>query len=161
MAGHQEESDRGIEEARYLTTPLGPPPPPSSKAVSNSMRGNRRKDTGPEIELRRLLRARGLGGYRVAWPKAPGRADIACPGWKIAIVVNGCFWHRCPHCTTSSPKKNTDFWRHKFARNQERDARKTRELEEDGWRVLTVWECQLKHDPNRLLAEMQALLAGG
>ena len=77
-----------------------------------------------------------MGGYRVAWKKAPGSPDIAYPGRKIAIFVNGCFWHRCPHCAPSLPKRNSDFWRHKFARNEERDARKVRELEDAGWATI-------------------------
>jgi DNA mismatch endonuclease Vsr len=143
---------------RYLSTPLGLSPAASSAAVSKSMRGNRRRDTSPELTLRRLLRAAGMGGYRIAWKKAPGRPDIAYPGKRIAIFVNGCFWHRCPHCNPSVPKSNADFWQHKFARNQERDARKVRELEEAGWTVLTVWECELRAPLVEAVANIRRLL---
>lgn len=121
------------------------------------MRGNRAKDTKPELLLRRLLREAGYGGYRLHW-KVPGRPDIAYPGRKLAILVMGCWWHRCPHCGPPMPKTHLEFWEEKFDRNRERDARKERELEELGWTVLTVWECKLKEDSTRVLREVvQAL----
>ncbi|MCD8207312.1 MAG: very short patch repair endonuclease, partial [Bacteroidales bacterium] len=68
------------------------------------------------------------------------------PGRKIAILVNGCFWHRCPYCNLPLPKDNREFWEKKFADNVERDRRMVEGLEDDGWSVFTVWECQLKKD---------------
>lgn len=115
-------------------------------AIRRSMQGNKRADTKPEMLVRQRLRAAGLTGYRLQWKKAPGRPDIAFPGRKVAIFVNGCFWHRCPHCHPSTPKRNTEFWEAKFSRNVERDARALAELEELGWTAITVWECQLKRD---------------
>ena len=111
------------------------------------MKGNVRTGTKPELLLRRLLREAGHAGYRLQWKQAPGTPDIAYPGRKVAIFVNGCFWHRCPHCTPAMPKSHSEFWETKFARNQERDARKIRQLEDAGWRVLTVWECDLRDRP--------------
>ena len=90
------------------------------------------------------MREAGLTGYRLQWKKAPGRPDIAFPGRKIAIFVNGCFWHRCPHCNPSMPKRNTDFWIAKFKRNVERDQAAITELENLGWTAITIWECELK-----------------
>lgn len=132
-------------------------PPPSSPAATKSMRGNRARDTKPELQLRRLLRDAGYGGYRLHWP-VPGRPDVAYPGRRVAIFVNGDFWHRCPHCNPPLPRANREFWQEKFARNVERDARKVRELEELGWTVLTVWECQLRDDPRRVLRELAPVL---
>jgi DNA mismatch endonuclease Vsr len=123
---------------------LGPPPPPSSAAASRSMRGNAAKNTTPELQLRAMLRAAGYSGYRLHWRKVPGRPDIAYPGRRIAVFVNGCFWHRCPKCQPSTPKSNTEFWERKFELNAERDARKVREIEAAGWTVLTVWECEIR-----------------
>ena len=112
----------------------------------HSMQGNKRQNTKPELLVRQRLRAAGLTGYRLQWKKAPGRPDIAFPGRKIAIFVNGCFWHRCPHCNPSTPKRNTEFWEAKFRRNVERDARAITELKELGWTPITIWECELKRD---------------
>ena len=63
---------------------------------------------------------------------------------KVAVFVNGCYWHRCPHCALPMPKSNVAFWSDKFARNRARDERNHRALVEDGWTVLVVWECRLK-----------------
>jgi len=133
-------------------------PPPTSPATTRSMKGNAPKNTRPEMRLRRLLREAGFGGYRLHW-KAAGRPDIAYPGRHVAIFVNGCFWHRCPACQPSIPKSNTEFWNEKFRRNVERDERKRRELENQGWTVLTVWECELRDEPSRVLQEVVRALA--
>jgi len=122
------------------------------------MKGNRGRDTKPELELRRLLREAGFPGYRLHWKKAPGRPDITYPGRKVAIFVNGCFWHRCPHCQPTEPKSHSEFWRKKFELNQERDARKTRELEEAGWTVVTIWECQLRENPGIVVSRLASIL---
>ena len=113
------------------------------------MQGNKRRDTKPELAVRKLLREAGYPGYRLQWKKVPGRPDIAYPGRKIAIFVNGCFWHRCPKCNPSVPKTNREFWVEKFRRNVQRDQRKTEKLQSDGWKVLTVWECELKDAEKR------------
>lgn len=115
-------------------------------AVRKSMQGNKRRDTKPELLVRQRLRAAGLTGYRLDWAKAPGRPDIAFPGRKVAIFVNGCYWHRCPNCSPSVPRKNVEFWEAKFRRNVERDKRALAELEEMGWLAITIWECELKRD---------------
>lgn len=121
-------------------------PVPKNEAVSRSMKANRSKGTGPELRLRSSLRAHGFGGYRLNWPKAPGRPDICYPGRKVAIFVHGCFWHRCPSCDLPMPRNNRPFWEEKFRRNVERDRLKERRLEEDGWTVIVVWECQISKD---------------
>lgn len=110
------------------------------------MKANKAKDTGPEIRLRKALRDAGHPGYRLNWKKAVGRPDICYPGRKVAIFVNGCYWHRCPYCDLPLPKTNTDFWKAKFERNVERDRRDVELLQADGWTVFTVWECQIKND---------------
>lgn len=118
-------------------------PKASSAATSKVMKANKRNDTKPELLVRQRLREAGLTGYRLHW-KVPGSPDIAWPGKKVALFINGCFWHRCPHCKPSMPKSNVEYWTIKFELNQERDARKIRELEEMGWKVHVIWECQLK-----------------
>ena len=125
----------------------GRAPIPESEVTSRVMSRIRGKDTKPELLLRKALREVGASGYRLHWKKAPGRPDIAYPGRKLAVFVHGCYWHRCPHCNPSMPKTHTKFWTKKFERNQVRDTCKTRELEDAGWDVIVVWECQLKKDP--------------
>lgn len=115
-----------------------------STATRKSMQGNKRRDTKPEVKLRCMLRQMGYRGYRVDWAKAPGRPDVAFPGRKLAIFVMGCFWHRCPECHMATPKKNVDYWEAKFIRNVERDQQNLQALAEMGWKVLVLWEHQLK-----------------
>ena len=112
-------------------------------AVRKSMQGNKRANTKPELLVRQRINDAGLSGYRLQW-KVPGRPDIAWPGKKVALFVNGCFWHRCPHCKPSMPSKNVQYWTIKFEKNQERDEQSKAQLEEMGWTVHVIWECQLK-----------------
>lgn len=110
------------------------------------MQGNRRTDTKPEIELRRALHARGLRfrkDLRIsAREGASTRADIVFPRRRVAIFVDGCFWHGCPdHCRV--PTNNRDYWIAKIERNRVRDQSVTAMLEVSGWRVLRIWE----HEP--------------
>ncbi|WP_323745480.1 very short patch repair endonuclease [Parvivirga hydrogeniphila] len=140
---------------------MPPIPPPTSGAVSKSMKGNRGTNTNPELSLRRLLREAGFPGYRLHWKKAPGRPDIAYPGRRIAVFVHGCFWHRCPYCNPPLPKSHQEYWVKKFDLNRERDARKIRELEQSGWTVFVIWECQLKSDAEAALSPLLAALSVG
>lgn len=106
------------------------------------MSGIRGKNTKPEITVRKFLHQKGLR-FRLH-AKLPGKPDLTFPKYKTAVFVHGCFWHRHEGCRFSTtPKNNADFWQKKFAANVERDARATAQLEELGWRVLIVWECQL------------------
>lgn len=121
-----------------------PTPPATDEATRRSMVGNRSKDTKPEMVVRRWLRAAGLPGYRLQWKGAEGRPDVAYPGRKVAIFVNGCFWHRCPYCRPREPRTHAQYWEQKFVRNQERDAEQSAALVREGWTVIVVWECRLK-----------------
>ena len=116
----------------------------TSLATRHVMQANKSKNTKPELKVRAALREAGLGGYRLHWKAAPGKPDVSYPGKRVAIFVNGCFWHRCPFCSTRSPKSNVEFWEEKFARNRARDERDVDELVRAGWTVLVVWECRLK-----------------
>ena len=134
-------------------------PPATNENVRKSMRGNKRADTRPELVVRARLRAAGLSGYRLQW-KVPGHPDVAWPGKKVALFVNGCFWHRCPHCNLSLPKSNVEYWVVKFARNVERDEQSRAALEALGWKVHVVWECQLKKKAiDATMAELLPVLA--
>lgn len=118
----------------------------TSEATRHVMQANKSKNTSPELKVRAALRAAGLTGYRLHWKKAPGRPDVCFPGRKVAIFVNGCFWHRCPRCELSLPKSHARFWEEKFERNVARDARDNALLVTGGWTVVVVWECQLRRD---------------
>ncbi|MGN6663751.1 MAG: very short patch repair endonuclease [Solirubrobacterales bacterium] len=107
------------------------------------MRANRQRDTSPELALRRELHRLGLR-YRIDFPIRPTgqrltRPDVVFPSRRIALYVDGCFWHGCPdHGTQAST--NRDYWAEKIAANRARDARLTQALEEDGWTVIRFWE---------------------
>ena len=141
-----------------------PAPPASNEHVRKSMQGNKRRDTKPEIVVRQMLREMGYPGYRLDWKKAPGHPDIAYPGRKTCVFVMGCFWHDHEGCKyASKPRTHSDYWEEKFRRNKERDARVRAELEELGWNVIDVWECELKKDRieetrERLRAEIEYAL---
>lgn len=111
--------------------------------ISRYMRGNTSKNTKPELALRKALWREGLRGYRVHWAKAPGKPDICYPSRKLAIFVHGCFWHQCPACKPAMPKTNTCFWKNKFAKNIQRDAKYKQLYQEAGWQRIVIWECQL------------------
>ncbi len=105
------------------------------------MRANRRRDTGPELALRRALHARGLR-FRVDHPPVADircRADIAFTRARVAVFVDGCFWHACPE-HGNVPAANRDWWQAKLTANVERDRRNDRALRDAGWEVIRVWE---------------------
>lgn len=118
------------------------------------MRRIRGRDTQPELVVRACLRAAGLTGYRLHYAKVPGRPDIAFVGKRLAVFVHGCFWHSCPHCQPRKPKRNTWYWLPKLERNRQRDAEKAQALRAGSWRVLTLWECRIKRDPDRQVARV-------
>lgn len=117
------------------------PPPASSPGVSARMSRARRRDTAPEVAIRREAHRRGLR-YRVDAP-LPGlsrrRADMVFSRRKVAVFVDGCFWHSCPQHATI-PTANREWWVAKLARNQERDQDTNRHLRDIGWTVLRFWE---------------------
>jgi len=111
------------------------------------MLGNVRRDTTPELAVRRELHRRGLR-YRVDYPlpMAPRRrADLAFTRQKVAVYIDGCFWHGCPEHATS-PTRNSDYWLPKLSRNQARDLETTQMLTDAGWLVLRFWEHQAPTD---------------
>lgn len=112
----------------------------SSEASRRSMQSNRGRDTAPERAVRRLLFAAGLR-YRVDFAPLGGRrrADIVFPRIKVAIFVDGCFWHSCP-AHYSLPTRNASYWLPKLARNVERDRETDALLRAVGWKVLRYWE---------------------
>ena len=120
-----------------------PYPTPTSPVATKKMRSNRRTNTKPEILLRSLLHRSGLRfrkDYAIRLPSGKVvHSDIAFPRRKVAVFVDGCFWHCCPDHGTI-PKTNQAYWIPKLRQNVERDRKTDRELSADGWQVLRVWE---------------------
>ncbi len=116
----------------------------------------RRSGTGPELVLRRALRRAGLKWRPTAAP-LPGSPDLAFPRIRLAVFVDGCFWHGCPRHGTV-PKTNTSFWVAKIRRNRQRDRQVDRALQHLGWTVLRVWEHELRGDLSRLLRRIERLV---
>jgi DNA mismatch endonuclease (patch repair protein) len=130
-------------ERRSSSSPSRLPyPHPTSIAVTAAMKGNRRVNTRPEVALRSELHRRGLRFRKEVGLRPAGRlrrVDIVFPRVKLAVFLDGCFWHGCPQ-HGNNPKANTDYWRPKLARNVARDRVVTRELVAAGWSVIRVWE---------------------
>jgi len=112
-----------------------------------------RKDTAPELAVRKFLHSAGLR-FRLHVRELPGTPDIVLPRHRTVVFVHGCFWHGhcCRHGSTRA-KTNTEFWDQKIAGNRARDKRKARSLKALGWKVETVWECRAAD-----LAALEALI---
>ena len=127
----------------------------SKEARSRNMSNIPSKNTKPEETVRKYLFAHGLR-YRKNVSMLPGKPDIVLPKYKTVVFVNGCFWHGHEGCKYFvPPKTNTEFWYAKFQYNQERDARNYQKLRDLGWRILIVWECEIRHgDVNKRLEQL-------
>jgi DNA mismatch endonuclease (patch repair protein) len=112
----------------------------TSSQRSERMSRIRGRDTTPELVLRRALHAQGFR-YRLHDRSLPGTPDLVFGVAKIAVFVNGCFWHAHQCSIGHSPKTHTEFWEGKFRVNRKRDAQNIRALRQLGWRVINVWEC--------------------
>jgi DNA mismatch endonuclease (patch repair protein) len=128
--------------------------PEQRSAVMRRVKG---RDTMPELKVRRALTRLGAR-YRLHRADLPGKPDIVLAGRKLAVFVHGCFWHG-HDCARGGrvPKQNRDYWLGKVGRNRTRDAEHQAALEARGWRVETIWECDLK-DEAALEARLRALL---
>ncbi len=115
----------------------------TSETRSKIMSAIHSKNTKPEIMVRQYLWHHGFR-YSLNQKRLPGHPDIVLRKYKTCVFVNGCFWHGhdCPEYR--EPKSNVEFWTNKIARNKERDAKEHEELERLGWKVIVVWECELK-----------------
>ncbi len=103
-------------------------------------------NTKPEEIVRHYLFSQGFR-YRKNYSQLPGKPDIVLPKYKTVIFVNGCFWHKHEGCKYFVwPQSNAEFWREKIQGTVDRDIRNEKTLKESGWRVITIWECELKHD---------------
>lgn len=127
---------------------------------SKIMKSVPQRGSTPEIRLRKALHRRGFR-YRVNDKRLPGSPDIVFPKYHAVIFVHGCFWHRhgCKYTTTPSTRK--EFWKAKFRANVERDKRNEEKLIELGWRVLVIWECEIKKlFDNGLIERVERFLLG-
>ena len=114
------------------------------KTRSYNMSQIKGKNTKPEEMVRKYLFAQGFR-YRKNDKKLPGTPDIVLPKYKTVLFVNGCFWHGHKGCKYFVwPKSNPDFWKKKIETNISRDLQKIKLLQSQGWRVITIWECELK-----------------
>lgn len=121
---------------------------PDTAARSRIMSAIRKRDTKPELRVRRFLHAKGF--RYLLHGRQPGNPDLLFPSRRAAVFVHGCFWHRCPSCAAGSKqvRTNVSYWQPKLARNAARDAKVKAELEADGWTVLVIWECEVADNAN-------------
>lgn len=117
----------------------------SAEKRSWNMSHIRSKDTVPEEIVRKYMFSKGFR-YRKNDSRLPGKPDIVLPKYKTVIFINGCFWHRHKDCKNSvMPKTNTAFWEEKLNRNVARDRNNYQKLENLGWKIIVIWECQLEN----------------
>jgi DNA mismatch endonuclease (patch repair protein) len=116
----------------------------------------RGKNTSPEIKLRKLLFSNGVRGYRIHH-NLPGKPDIVFVKKKIAIFVDGCFWHKCP-ADFQEPETRKDFWMKKINSNVERDRNVDDQLQKEGWGVIRIWEHEMRKEPDYVIKKIISLL---
>ncbi len=117
----------------------------------------RGKNTGPELRLRKALRTAGIGGYRLHWGRF--RIDVAWPGRRVAVFVDGCFWHGCPQCYRE-PRTNREYWLPKIRANRRRDRRASGMLRRAGWKVIRIQEHKIRRDvPDSVLRKIRKALS--
>jgi DNA mismatch endonuclease (patch repair protein) len=117
----------------------------------------RRTGTAPELKLRKALWAAGIRGWRCDFAKAPGRPDLAWPKRRVAVFVDGAFWHG--HPSRHKPGRSGRYWDEKIANNVERDLRVNRELREAGWVVARFWDFEVEKNLEETVARVTELLA--
>ena len=122
---------------------------------SHCMSRIRGRDTKPEITLRKALWKLGLR-FRIHHG-LPGRPDIVFPRYRLVVFVDGCFWHRCP-LHWRAPRTNSEFWEQKISGNQQRDAAVNGELDATGWRVIRLWEHEVKESPSAAAERIKAFI---
>lgn len=116
------------------------------------------RNTGPELVLRKLVFRAGHR-YRIH-AKIEGKPDIVFPGRKLAVFINGCFWHRHKGCKDFVwPKTNAEFWKKKIESNVRRDREVYEKLKRNGWKVIVVWECRINRNPEEALEYVKKELA--
>lgn len=120
------------------------------------MQAVRATDTGPELDLRRELHRAGIRGWRCHYRPAPGTPDLAWPRLKLAVFVDGAFWHG--HPSRHRPGRSGEYWDRKIAHNVARDRRVDRQLRVDGWRVLRVWDFEVRKNLDNVVERISTEL---
>jgi DNA mismatch endonuclease (patch repair protein) len=129
----------------------------SRQQRSKNMAAVRGKNTTPELIVRHVLHSMGYR-FRLHRKDLPGKPDIVLPKYRTCIFVHGCFWHQHPGCKRATkPSSNEDFWLKKLESNVARDQLVKADLERLGWRVITVWECELR-EPDHLADRLKEIL---
>jgi DNA mismatch endonuclease, patch repair protein len=130
----------------------------SKKTRSFNMSRIRAKHTRPEVALRRALSSRHVRGYRLR-TTLPGRPDLVFGRAKVAIFIDGCFWHGCPECSDGHlPKSNRVYWVKKIKGNRARDVARTKELRRAGWLVLRIWEHSVLRQAAKYAAKIERIV---
>ena len=113
------------------------------------------KNTGPEVKLRKLLYAHGIRGYRVHC-NLKGKPDIVFVKKRIAIFIDGCFWHKCPVCF-QEPETRKEFWMKKIQSNVDRDNKVNTQLKDEGWIVMRFWEHDVRKNPDVIVKKISEM----
>jgi len=116
----------------------------------------RGKNTGPEVKLRKMLWSEGVRGYRIHY-KLPGKPDIVFTNKKIAIFIDGCFWHKCTVCF-QEPETRKEFWMKKIQSNIDRDKNVDEQLTNKGWVVIRFWEHEVRKNPDNVVKKIKEIL---
>lgn len=132
-----------------------------SEAIHKSMSHNKSTGSVPEEKVRKALWKAGIRGYRKNAKKLPGKPDIVFGKAKLAVFIHGCYWHQCPTCTNKRiPKTNSLYWETKFRVNVERDQRNEEALVAKGYKVLIIWECEVKASLEDAVTRITSALSG-
>ncbi len=116
----------------------------------------RAKNTMPEVKLRKVLSAAGIRGHRIHF-NLLGKPDIVFTKKKIAIFIDGCFWHKCPICF-QEPETRKEFWMKKIQSNIDRDKKVNKQLKDDGWKVMRFWEHDVRKNPDKVVKKISAMI---
>lgn len=116
----------------------------------------RSKNTKPELLLRKALWANNIRGYRIK-NSLPGKPDLYFPKKKVAVFIDGCFWHKCPKCYVA-PKSNKKYWLPKIERNAERDKKITKKLKREGFIVIRLWDHEIKENIKKCVIRIATYL---
>lgn len=118
----------------------------------------RSKDTKPELVIRKKLFEKGFR-YRLHLKEMPGCPDVVLPKYSVVIFINGCFWHQHACSRSRLPKTRTKWWQKKLEANKKRDLKNYRQLSDDGWRVIVLWECMIKDGKSEKKPEIREIIS--